>query len=62
MRRAIVRAAPAASRVTQGTEFDAELDLGTVPAAQSLADQHFIVAGAIEVAGVDQRHVGVSKA
>ena len=54
-----VVADPAAGRIAQGAELDA--DLGAIPgnALQGLADQHFVVAHAVEVAGVEQADAGV---
>src|SRR5215207_277748 len=45
-----------------GHELDAQLHGGTVEVAQRPADQHLVVAGAVEVAGVDQGHAASTAA
>ena len=60
-RRARIVARPSPRRVAQRAELDAEPVAVARHALQRLADQHFIVAHAVEVAGVDQRHAGVER-
>src|SRR5277367_3784295 len=57
--RPAVVAGPLPGRIAQRSEFDADLQIVAAAAGERLADQHFIVAHAVEVAGVEQRDAGV---
>ena len=57
MHRDCIDTNPAARRIPQCTEFDADHDALAPAACQGLADQKLVVAAAIEVAGVDQSDV-----
>ena len=54
-----VVAQPVAERIAQRAELDRQQEPVAVLTLQRLADQHFIVAHAVEVAGVEQRHPGL---
>src|SRR4029077_18085103 len=47
--------------VAKRTELDADLHAFARTIAQGLRDQQFVVAGAIEIAGVEQRDAGVER-
>jgi hypothetical protein len=51
---AAIVAEPVSGWIPQRAEFDADLNLVAAVAGERLADQHFIVAHAIEIAGVEQ--------
>src|SRR5471030_2158406 len=59
--RAVVDAAEAAGRVAQRAELDADLRGVAVAAHQRLAQQQFVVAHGVEVAGVEQGDAGVER-
>ena len=50
-----------AGGAAQRAELDAELNLVARTILQRLADQHFIVAHAVEIAGVEQRDAGIER-
>ena len=57
-----VEADPAGGRIAQRAELDADDRLvAMVAVGKRLADQHLVVAHAVEVAGVDQRHAGIER-
>src|SRR5207253_1060382 len=58
--RAGVEADEAAERVAKAAEFDAELYLVSLEVFQCSSDEQLVVAVAVEVAGVDERHAGVN--
>ena len=47
-------AGPASSGIAQGAELDADEGLVALAALQGLADQHLVMAHAVEIAGVEQ--------
>ena len=56
-----VVAEKAVDGVAQRAELDADLHAIAAAAGERLADQHFIVAHAVEIAGVEQRNAGVER-
>ncbi len=56
-----VIAEPVPRRVSQRAELDGDLDVVAALAGERLADQHFIVAHAVEIAGVEQRDPGIQR-
>ena len=54
-----VHAVPSAPGIAQDAELHADLGVLAPAAADRLAQQHFVVAHAVEVAGVQQGHAGV---
>ena len=52
---------PGAGRIAQGAELHAEDHLVAAAPAQRLVQQQLVVAHAVEVAGVEQRHAGVQR-
>jgi hypothetical protein len=59
--RARVIAEPGAVRPSLGPELDAQQEVLPRAAADRLADQHLVVAHAVEVAGVEERDPGVER-
>jgi hypothetical protein len=60
-RRPRVVAQPAAGGITQRAELDADEKAVALHALQRLADQHLIMAHAVEIAGVDERDAGIER-
>jgi hypothetical protein len=58
---AAIVAEPVSGWIPQRAEFDADLNLVAAVAGERLADQHFIVAHAIEIAGVEQRDARIQR-
>ncbi len=58
---AAVVARPTPFGVAQRAEFDADQQVVAVAALQRFADQHLVVAHAVEVAGVEQGDAGVER-
>jgi hypothetical protein len=54
-------ARPAARRIAQRAELRADLEAVARHAPQRLADQHLVVAHAVEVAGVEEGNTGVER-
>src|SRR5215471_12628774 len=50
-----------AGNIAQRTELHAEYDAVAVPARKRLADQHFVMAHAVEIAGVEQGDAGLER-
>ena len=60
-RRAAVIAEKALVGIAQRAELDADLDIVAIAAGERFADQHLIVAHAVEIAGVEQGDAGVER-
>jgi hypothetical protein len=58
-RRPSVVAVPAIGRIAQRTELDADKRAVALGSFQRLADQHFVMAHAVEVAGIEQIDAGI---
>ena len=52
-------ARPVPGRIAQRAELDADDDAVAVAPGKRLADQHLVVAHAVEVAGVEERDAGI---
>ena len=56
-----VNAQPAAGGIAQSAELHADQRLFALAASQRLADQHLVVAHAVEVAGIDEGYSGIER-
>jgi hypothetical protein len=57
--RPCIIAQPIPGHIAQGAELDADHDTVAVTADKRLADQHLVVAHAVEIAGVEQCYPGI---
>ena len=60
-RRAAVIAEKALVGIAQRAELDADLEIVAIAAGERFADQHLIVAHAVEIAGVEQGDAGIER-
>ena len=60
-RRAAVIAEKALVGIAQGAELDADLQIVAIAPRERFADQHLIVAHAVEIAGVEQGDAGIER-
>jgi hypothetical protein len=59
--RPAVIAEEAPVRIAQPAELDRDLQIVAAPAGKRFTDQHFVVAHAVEVAGVEQGDAGIER-